>query len=64
MIALSADSARAMISMNATVQSSTVPLRLSAVLAKLTNIVFGSTRLGFDNAVAPSTATKPTGISV
>ena len=64
MIALRAESASAMISMVAMIQSNAEPLMLSAVLAKLTNIVFGSTRSGLESAVAPSTATKPTGISV
>ena len=64
MIALSAESASATMSMTAMIQLSASPLAEKILPANVTNIVFGSTRSGFDSALDPSTATKPSGMRV
>ena len=51
-------------SMPAMSQFSTSPPVLKSLPAKVTKIVFGSTRSGFESALAPSTQTKAIGISV
>ncbi len=65
MIAFSAESASAMISMNATSQLSAVPPAPPKIFpANVTKIVFGSTSAEFESAFAPMTMMNAIGISV
>ena len=64
MIAFSADRASATISINPITQLRKLPPVENTFPANVTKIVFGSTRLEFDRACAPSTTMNEIGISV
>ena len=64
MIALSAESASAMISINAINQFRKLPPVENTFPANVTKIVFESTRAEFESAFEPSTMMKAIGINV